>query len=762
MATYRFPVLIWQDFQGYYTAHLVEASGPAGFGRKAADARDQVEDFLSWSFKENPWQSAPDFLEARLVEYRVPVRPEYQEADRIYPCAETFALRVPGVLGRQESGLLVCCLPTLSLRFSFYDADSLRNLVSQHVQQALRGLTPQALARCLPLGNPVLEEIVIRVAPKRTEPDDQPVLPTLAAVAEPLGDPRLRRQFSKPYERDVEVADLVRRLGQDKANVLLVGDPGCGKTTVLVEAVRLLERQPAPENEEEPPRTRPKRRYWLTSGSRLIAGMKYLGQWEERCERLIEELAGQEGVLCVESLLDLVREGGRAPTNSVAAFFLPFLQRGELRLVAEATPEQLDACRRLLPGLADLFQILALPPLSRQQAVTVLDLLAAARKQDLHLDVAPGVADLVYHLFHRFLPYHSFPGKAVAFLNDLFDLARRERRTEVTAPLVVRQFTRQTGLPELFLRDELPLEREAVLERLRQQVLGQEEACQAAANLATTFKAGLNDPRRPVGVLLFCGPTGVGKTELAKALARYFFGHGEQPDRLLRLDMSEYAGSDAAERLLTQPSGRPSELIQRVRQQPFTILLLDEIEKADPQVFDVLLGVFDEGRLSDRYGRTATFRSAVIIMTSNLGAGKQTAFGFGKEPSVLYDAEALSYFRPEFFNRIDVVVTFQPLREETILAITRKELAEIAGREGLVKSGIRLTWTDPVVVHLARKGFDARYGARPMQRALETLVVAPLAHHLLGQTPGEAKEVQIDVGPEGQIIFRGRRGEDKS
>src|SRR5262249_28138979 len=136
--------------------------------------------------------------------------------------------------------------------------------------------------------------------------------------------------------------------------------------------------------------------------------------------------------------------------------------------------------------LVELFQILPLPSLSRRQAITVLDLLVAARKQDLHLDIAPGAVDLVYHLFHRFLPYHAFPGKAVAFLSDLFDLARREQRSEVTAPLVVRQFTRQTGLPELFLRDELPLEREAVLEAFRRQVLGQEEACQAAANLVTT------------------------------------------------------------------------------------------------------------------------------------------------------------------------------------------------------------------------------------------------------------------------------------
>src|SRR5581483_11502629 len=137
------------------------------------------------------------------------------------------------------------------------------------------------------------------------------------------------------------------------------------------------------------------------------------------------------------------------------------------------------------------------------------------------------------------------------------------------------------------------------------------------------------DPNRPVGALLFCGPTGVGKTEMAKALSRYFFGHGEQGDRLVRLDMSEYTGFGGAERLMTKPDGRPSELIEKVRQQPFVVLLLDEIEKADPQVFDVLMGVFDEGRLTDRVGRLTIFRSAIIVLTSNLGASRQTSFGFG-------------------------------------------------------------------------------------------------------------------------------------
>jgi ATP-dependent Clp protease ATP-binding subunit ClpC len=761
--TYRFPVLVWKDHEGWYTASLVEWDEPAGIGRSAGAALEQLRDYLAWSYAERPWASAPDFLDPELLHFKVPVRPEYEQDGRRYPCDESVTLRLPCVRGRQEHGLLVCALPTLGIRFYYYEADTLVKLVPHYVQQHLKGLTPRALARHLPPAEVALEQIALPLSARSKKDRWEPSLDALRAVAEPLGDTGLRRQFGRPWERDREVADLVRRLGQEKANVLLVGEPGSGKTTVLVEAVRQLERKQ--EEEEVDGLPRPKRRYWQTSSGRLIAGMKYLGQWEERCEEIIGELTVIGGVLCVENLLDLVREGGSGPTSSLASFFLPYLQRGELRLVGEVTPAELEACRRLLPGFADVLQVLPLPKMGRAEAVSALDHLAATLAQNLHLEFAHNVTDLVYHLFRRFVPYHAFPGKAAAFLTALCERVRHESPgrgpgavVEVTAEHAVRQFVRQTGLPELFLRDELPLARDEVLAAFRRQVIGQEAACAAAANLVTTFKAGLNDPGRPVGVLLFCGPTGVGKTELAKALARFFFGHGEQADRLVRLDMSEYSGPGAAERLLQQPGGLPGELILKVRQQPFVVLLLDEIEKADPEVFDVLLSVFDEGRLTDRYGRVTTFRSAVIAMTSNLGAERNEAFGFGGVPAARYEDEAMTFFRPEFFNRLDAVVTFQPLAAETVAAITRKELGEIAGREGLARARLRLEWTDALVAQLAKEGFDPRYGARPLQRTLETRVVTPLARFLLENAELVDCAIRTDLGPGGEVTFAVRAG----
>jgi ATP-dependent Clp protease ATP-binding subunit ClpC len=253
----------------------------------------------------------------------------------------------------------------------------------------------------------------------------------------------------------------------------------------------------------------------------------------------------------------------------------------------------------------------------------------------------------------------------------------------------------------------------------------------------------------------------VGKTELARALAGLLFGHS--PDeaeaavarradaRLVRLDMSEYAGPDAADRLLGPPHGEPSLLIRRLRQQPFAVVLLDEIEKAGPEAFDVLLGALDEGRLTDRFGRMTTFRSAVIVMTSNLGAGRGDAFGFGGAPAAVYADAAREFFRPEFFNRLDAVVTFGPLAPETVEAIARKELGEIAGREGFRRAGLWLRWSDALVAHLAKTGFDARRGARPLQRVLEREVVAPLARFLLERPGLRDAEVVVDHAPDSGV-----------
>jgi ATP-dependent Clp protease ATP-binding subunit ClpC len=348
------------------------------------------------------------------------------------------------------------------------------------------------------------------------------------------------------------------------------------------------------------------------------------------------------------------------------------------------------------------------------------------------------------------------PGPAVGFLGELFDYASSKKLGRIDAELVLEQFTRRTGLPEWLLRDEMPLKREEILGEFERQIIGQPEACRAAADVILTFKAGLNDPHRPLGVLLFAGPTGVGKTEMAKVIGNYLFGHGEQKERLTRLDMSEFSGPGAAQRLVGAPDGEPGILIRRVRQQPFGVVLLDEIEKASPEVFDLLLGLFDEGRLTDRFGRLTTFKSCILIMTSNLGATSTEAFGLSRTSGKSYLSEVAAHFRPEFFNRIDAVVTFAPLSQPAMRRIAEMELESLGRREGLAMRKLTLAWTADIVDRLVEVGFDKRYGARPLQRTVESLIAIPLGRQLSGKRGSKVKGRTITVVlHDGAIAFEG-------
>jgi ATP-dependent Clp protease ATP-binding subunit ClpC len=754
MPTYRYPVLLWEDGEGYFNACPVETDEPVGLGRTASEALRQVEEGLAWSFEE-AWRAPPDWDEPSLALFRLSIRPQYRTDDgRPFPCEESFALRLPFVRGRQRGGLLACSLPTIGVRFVHGESDDRDELIDRAARRVLDGLTPRELARHLPPRRVELAQVVVRIDPRRARRAEAPELPALEAVAEPMGERGQRNRPARAWGRDAEVADLVDRIGQGKSNVLIVGEAGSGKSTVLVQAIRAIERDRVSDDAEDEVAPRA-RRFWVTNAGRLIAGMKYLGQWEERCETLVAELAGIGGILCVEDLLDLAHTGGSAASNSLAAFFVPYLQRGELRMVAEATPAELEACRRLLPGLGDLFQVLALAPLSPARSLAVLDQVAASTAREVGLEVDARAVGLVDRLFRRFAPDQAMPGKASAFLADALEQAARDDEPGLTPAWVVGRFVKRTGLPEWFLRDDVPLDVADVAADLASRVIGQDEACRLVAEVVTTFKAGLNDPGRPPGVLLFVGPTGVGKTELAKALAAFCFGHGEQPDRLIRLDMSEFALPGSADRLLERSDGEPSDLVRKVRQQPFAVVLFDEIEKADPGVFDLLMGVCDEGRLTDRFGRTASFRSALVVMTSNLGTRPGGPIGFVNGAAVTLGRadEALRFFRPEFANRIDAVVSFRPLDPAAVRAIVAKELAELARREGLARAGLRLSWSEPAVDALARAGTDDRYGARPLQRTLETLVVAPLARHLLALPGLRGAEVRIDLDRYGRIEF---------
>lgn len=735
------PVCLWRDAAGGFTATLVQDfENAAAVGLSADEALRQMKEFVQWACEAQCWRVETDLEKVTLTEVKVSVRPEHRSGDRRVLGEQSATLRVPCVWAWDAARGWVASLPTLGVHFDFADPESLKELVVHYAQSAMQGLGPNELALRMRVRDVELRLVPVRVGGTgRGGPTPiESRWPALTAVAEPVqGSRGVQARIGPAWERGEAVERLVARLRDGHANLAVVGEPGVGKTTVLAEAFRRLARLPSapPPGEELPwdevPSQTPNR-YWLTGAARLIAGMQYLGQWEARCEEMIGELADAGGILWVERLIDLVRLGGSGPGDSVAAFLLPFLARGELRMVAEAQPSEIEACRRLLPGWVDAFEVCRVEPMTEGAALSALRKMTAAAAQARRVEVTSGAVEAAAHLFQRFRPGEPLPGPVAPFLRRVVDRVASAQPPRFDAPAVWREFTRATGLPETLYRNDRALPHHEVHAALSARVVGQEAACEAAANVVTALKAGLNDPARPVAALFFCGPTGVGKTALAQALAQFLFGHGDTAaDRLVRLDMSEFAGPTAADRLLQRPDGEPAAWIAQVRRQPFSVLLLDEIEKAAPEVFDLLLGLLDEGRLTDRLGRTTNFRSTVVIMTSNLGASAAGALGFGADGGPAYEAEAMSFFRPEFFNRLDGVVTFAPLPPDVVRRIARLELEAVSDREGMARAHLKIAWDPEVEAHVAAVGFDRRYGARPLQRAVEREVVRPLAEFLL-------------------------------
>ncbi len=750
MSYQHYPVLLWKDSAGFTTAALVDPDGDAcglppvvSYSASSKAALVEVRETLQWRQQQFPWFESSVIRDSQLIFVKVEVRPEYRFEEKVFPCPRTSMLRVEVVDTEHEHGVRFAVVPRLGVEF-YYTQGDLSDLVRHYVRERMSGLSPHQLARFEPVTEVRLESLAVRL-PRESKPQRQLELPELSAIAEPMGSKALRTLYNRPYGRDAEVEELALRL-QGPGCVLLVGEQGSGKTSLLLEAARKLEKASDRDKTKDP------RRHWLTRGARMIAGMRYLGEWEERTEQVIAELSEVDGVLCVEGLQELIQSGGRTPESGIAAFLTPYIERGELRMVAEATPSELDACRRLLPGFVDLFSILSLKEFTNEQALRVLGRVKELWDSRYRLEVDESVNSECHRLHQRFLPYHAFPGRCSRFLGQLYEHAARSA-IKVDRGLVVERFSAETGLPSRFLQDDIPLPSEEVLEFFSQRVVGQPQACQSAAHLVGRFKAGLNDPEKPLGVLFFCGPTGVGKTEMAKALAEMFFGAvavGES--RLVRLDMSEYASGSAALRLLGTHA-RPGELIRKVREQPFSVILLDEFEKAHPDVFDLLMGVCDEGRLSDLWGRVTTFRSSVIVMTSNLGVSSLAPIGFNQQRPPSYVTEVMNYFRPEFFNRIDEVVSFSPLDPRAIRLIAQQELSSASRREVLERRQLRLRWTEAVVTYLCERGYDARYGARPLKRVFDEQVMAPLAR-LLVEHP-DLRAVAIDLECDGEKILVG-------
>ena len=368
-------------------------------------------------------------------------------------------------------------------------------------------------------------------------------------------------------------------------------------------------------------------------------------------------------------------------------------------------------------------------------------------RRDPAVTVASDAARRLVELLAAFRRDTAFPGKALAFI----DYCSVQRRTELSLGELTSVFGAWSGLPTELLAPDSALDTRAIATRLEAGVIGQDRACFVAARVIARLKAGLDDPQRPVGALLFAGPTGVGKTELAKQLARYLFSDA---DRLVRVDMSEITTPGAIARLIT-PSPGGTSLADRIRRQPLSVVLFDEIEKADDAAFDLLLGVLGEGRLTDAFGRLIDFRMAVIVMTTNLGAADPRPAGFSSDGNAAPDPSSAirNFFRPELIGRLDAIVPFLPLAPAALERIVDLELAKLRARPGIVARNLALTITPAARTRLATIGYDAKLGARPLRRTIEDLVVAPLAARMAKQpTWRDARVSIVTAGETGDIV----------
>ena len=523
---------------------------------------------------------------------------------------------------------------------------------------------------------------------------------------------------------------------------MLVGRSDVGKTALVHEIGRRIAEGDAP----EPLRGR---RLWRISANELIAGAQYTGMWQQRAQRLVAEARETRAIVAMGDPIGIIDAGRWSQSsNNLSRFLRPYVESGDLSLICECTPEQFASAHAKEPSFADAFHRVDIPepPLAvtREIAAEVVRRLS----ETASVAIKAEAVDAALELTRRFEPYRSFPGKAIRLIED----AVRERPKDATSldrADVTETFARRSGMPVALLSDAHKIRHGDVLTHFESRVLGQPGATTAMTDIVMVIKAALNDPGKPLASFFFVGPTGVGKTELAKALAEYLFGSRE---RLIRIDMGEYGSADAVQRLIgTAWGANEGELTRRVREQPFCVLLLDEIEKAHWSVFDALLAVLDEGRLTDASGRSADFRNAVVIMTSNLGAtrARTGALGFGAGSEVTQEAayveEAESFFRPEFFNRINRIVVFHALGAETVRLIARRELDRLLKREGVVRRDVQVEVDDAVIDAVSAAGFHPRYGARPLHRQIEQSIMKPLARLLVDRPPRTGDFIRITL-----------------
>ena len=588
--------------------------------------------------------------------------------------------------------------------------------------------------------------------------------PALDAYGRDLTRLALQGKLDPVVGREQEIARTLRILSRRrKNNPILLGEPGVGKSAIVEGLAQQLIHTDAPELQDK--------RIISLDMAVLVAGTMYRGQFEERMKNVLQELRRHpEIILFIDEIHTLMGAGNGSGSLDAAGILKPALARGEVQCIGATTLEEYKKTIEKDGALERRFQKIIVPPATADETKSILERLAPFYSDYHHVNYSPEAIEACVRLADRYITDRAFPDKAIDVLDEAGALVSGRQDPPTAQPSnsqTAQPSNSQTaeGTPTVSDTDiaevvsiisGVPVQRVATAEgqrlreldaTLRSRVIGQDEAVSQVVKAIRRSRMGLADPGRPIGSFFFLGPTGVGKTYLAQCLAEEMFG---SKDALVRFDMSEYTEKHTASLMVGAPPGyvaheEGGRLTEAVRRKPYSIILFDEIEKAHPDIFNVLLQVLDEGRLTDRQGHTVDFRNTIIIFTSNVGTRQlaEQGGGIGFESSAL-DArtsqailtKALNRtFPPEFVNRLDAVIFFHPLEHDALARIVDIELSGLLARTAVM--GYDVTISPEVREQIIREGSDLRYGARPLRRAIQTHIEDVITDILLNQPAGQ-------------------------
>lgn len=559
--------------------------------------------------------------------------------------------------------------------------------------------------------------------------------------------------------RKDEIDDIIRVLcRKEKSNAILLGFPGVGKSKVIEGFVRRLLTDDVPEH------LLGKEVFKLNLGG-LIAGTKYRGEFEERFKAVLDEVLAAKGkiILYIEDIHQIVTAGRTEGSLDAGNLLKPLLAQGQINIIGTTTFAAYRESFELDQALEGRFQRIRIEEPDQDKALTILQGLRE-NYQDFHgVRLTDEALQAAISLSIRYLSDRYLPDKALDLIDEACSVKKiylgqvQTEQPDVSREDIASIVERITGIKVQGIMDN---EREHLLKLdklLRQRIVGQDQAVQKVSEAILRSRAGIQNPKRPIGSFLFLGPTGVGKTALAKSLAERLFGNELE---MVRLDMSEYMEKHAVARLVGPPPGyvgfeEGGQLTEAVRRRLYSIVLLDEIEKAHPDVFNTLLQVLDEGRLTDSKGRTIDFKNTILIMTSNIGSQQileslKSEQGLTSETQDEVRSLLQHSFRPEFLNRIDETVIFNPLRAEDMVNIVKIMVRQL--QERLEHQKIQLHLREEVYAFLAQKGYQPEFGARPIQRSIMRYLETPLARYLVKNK--ETTEMTVHVSlKDGQLKF---------